>query len=284
MKSFANIIELNITITDFIFYFIPNAGIYIAPVNEKNITVSYFDTVYNVKNNNLLEFENIGSIIVDNDRNYIEVFSLEALYLQHKSFYLFTSDNIQYIAINFINYESPNTKDILANQKNLYSDRFWFNENGEHTNIFNNQKALDIIQEIDTADIEGDALTFDTIQTNEMSTTLSNHDGAFDNFDNLYGNRFLVYKQFDYGISKIVFSGFIEKPEYNFLDSITITASDIRHSYSTTLPARSFNLLEYPELENFPENVENGYKKKLSSRQRYNSKMHAYKIFCRRHQ
>ncbi len=119
MKSFvtegnpcgANIIELNITITDFIFYFIPHAGIYIAPVNEKNITVSYFDTVYNISSSQdqLLNFENIGSIIVDNDRNYIEVFSLEALYLQHKSFYLFTSDNIQYIAINFVNYESPNT-------------------------------------------------------------------------------------------------------------------------------------------------------------------------------
>ena len=53
------------------------------------------------------------------------------------------------------------------------------------------------VEEIDTADIEGDSLSFDTIQTNEMSVTLRNDDGLFDDFINLYGNRFLVRQVFD---------------------------------------------------------------------------------------
>ena len=263
LKNYATIVELNITMADFVFDFCPQAGVWISPINEKSSTAcsSYFSTIYNVEieNKKLLDFQNIGGISVNNDRGYVEVFSWQALYEQYKSFYIFSKYDILYIAINFYNFEMSYKKDALANQKKLYSNRTWINNNGIETNIFANQNVIPIIENIDTADIEGDALTFDTIQTNEMSVTLLNHDGRFDNFDNLYGNRFLVYQQYDYDDkSKIVFSGFIEKPEFNFLDTVTITASDIRHSYSSILPVRSFNLSDYPKLEKFPENVDSG--------------------------
>ena len=117
------------------------------------------------------------------------------------------------------------------------------------------------VEEIDTADIEGDSLAFDTIQTNEMSVTLRNDDGLFDDFSNLYGNRFLVRQIFDgsdFSDSKIIFSGFIQKPEYSFLETVTITASDIRASFSAELPKNVFNEKEYSDLKNFPENVQSG--------------------------
>ena len=127
------------------------------------------------------------------------------------------------------------------------------------TLTFRGDEVLPIIESIENSDIEGDALTFDTLQTDEMSVTLLNVSGIFDNFNNLYGNRFLVHKVYDgegESTSKIVFSGFIEKPEFNFLDTVTITASDIRHSYSTEIPYNTFNNNDYPHLASFPENVE----------------------------
>ncbi|MBW5381145.1 hypothetical protein E6A52_10540, partial [Brachyspira hampsonii] len=58
--------------------------------------------------------------------------------------------------------------------------------------------------------------------------------------------------------SNIIFSGFIQKPEYSFLETVTITASDIRASFSTELPKNVFSEKEYPDLKNFPENVQSG--------------------------
>ena len=263
IKSYATIIEMDITIADLKLNFIPHSGIYIAPINEKNCSAnnSYFATVYGVKikDDELLTYENIGGISVDSERGFIQVKDFETAYNQYKSFLIFTRDNIDYIAINFFEYEQPYKKEILTSQKNFFSTRDWLNEYGIETNIFNSQIVEDIIESIDNSDIEGDALTFETLETNEMSATLLNYDGRFDNFDNLYGNGFLVHQQYDYEKeSKIVFSGFIETPEFSYLDTVTIRASDIRHSYSTTLPARSFNIDEYPQLEKFPENVSSG--------------------------
>ncbi|MDA0016491.1 hypothetical protein OFR26_14140 [Brachyspira hyodysenteriae] len=58
--------------------------------------------------------------------------------------------------------------------------------------------------------------------------------------------------------SKIIFSGFIQKPEYAFLETVTITASDIRASFSAELPKNVFSEKEYSDLKNFPENVQSG--------------------------
>ena len=48
--------------------------------------------------------------------------------------------------------------------------------------------------------------------------------------------------------SKIIFSGFIQKPEYSFLETVTITASDIRASFSAELPKNVFSEKEYSDL------------------------------------
>ncbi len=62
----------------------------------------------------------------------------------------------------------------------------------------------------------------------------------------------------DFSDSKIIFSGFIQKPEYSFLETVTITASDIRASFSAELPKNVFSEKEYSDLKNFPENVQSG--------------------------
>ncbi|OEJ13842.1 hypothetical protein BFL38_03610 [Brachyspira hampsonii] len=287
MKSFANIIELDISSPDTRLIFAPFGGVWTASINEiySLYSSSYFNKLFNIKENELYNLFSIGSISVDNDRGYIEVFSLEALYKQNKSYYQYKKDNINYIAVHFNNFETPySKKNILINIKRLFSTREWLDSNNSLITELNNMYIEPRVEEIDTADIEGDSLAFDTIQTNEMSVTLRNDDGLFDDFSNLYGNRFLVRQIFDYQAdsrmpsdfnksegaynedgsvatikdSNIIFSGFIQKPEYSFLETVTITASDIRASFSTELPKNVFSEKEYPDLKNFPENVQSG--------------------------
>ena len=264
MKSFANIIELDISSPDTKLIFAPFGGVWIASINEiySSYSNSYFNELFNIKESELYNLFNIGSISVDNDRGYVEVFSLEALYKQNKSYYQYKKDNISYIAIHFNNFETIySKKNIIINIKKLFSTREWLDSNNDFITELNNMYIEPRVEEIDTADIEGDSLAFDTIQTNEMSVTLRNEDGLFDDFANLYGNRFLVRQIFDssdFEDSKIIFSGFIQKPEYSFLETVTITASDMRASFSTELPKNVFSEKEYPDLKNFPENVESG--------------------------
>ena len=287
MKSFANIIELDISSPDTRLIFAPFAGVWTASINEiySLYSSSYFNELFNIQEDELYNLFNIGSISVDNDRGYIEVFSLEALYKQNKSYYQYKKDNINYIAVHFNNFETPySKKNIIINIKRLFSTREWLDSNNSLITELNNMYVEPRVEEIDTADIEGDSLAFDTIQTNEMSVTLRNDDGLFDDFSNLYGNRFLVRQIFDYQAdsrmpadfnksagayneagsvattkdSKIIFSGFIQKPEYSFLETVTITASDIRASFSAELPKNVFSEKEYSDLKNFPENVQSG--------------------------
>ena len=264
LKSFANIIELDISSPDTKLIFAPSGGVWIASINEiySSYSNSYFNELFNIKESELYNLFNIGSISVDNDRGYVEVFSLEALYKQNKSYYQYKKDNINYIAIHFNNFETIySKKNIIINIKKLFSTREWLDSNNDFITELNNMYIEPRVEEIDTADIEGDSLAFDTIQTNEMSVTLRNDDGLFDDFANLYGNRFLVRQIFDssnFEDSKIIFSGFIQKPEYSFLETVIITASDIRASFSTELPKNVFSEKEYPDLKNFPENVESG--------------------------
>ncbi|WP_297286573.1 hypothetical protein, partial [uncultured Brachyspira sp.] len=264
LKSFANIIELDISSPDTKLIFAPSGGVWIASINEiySSYSNSYFNELFNIKESELYNLFNIGSISVDNDRGYVEVFSLEALYKQNKSYYQYKKDNISYIAIHFNNFETIySKKNIIINIKKLFSTREWLDSNNDLITELNNMYIEPRVEEIDTADIEGDSLAFDTIQTNEMSVTLRNDDGLFDDFANLYGNRFLVRQIFDssnFEDSKIIFSGFIQKPEYSFLETVTITASDMRASFSTELPKNVFSEKEYPDLKNFPENVDSG--------------------------
>ena len=264
LKSFANIIELDISSPDTKLIFAPSGGVWIASINEiySSYSNSYFNELFNIKESELYNLFNIGSISVDNDRGYVEVFSLEALYKQNKSYYQYKKDNINYIAIHFNNFETIySKKNIIINIKKLFSTREWLDSNNDLITELNNMYIEPRVEEIDTADIEGDSLAFDTIQTNEMSVTLRNEDGLFDDFANLYGNRFLVRQIFDssnFEDSKIIFSGFIQKPEYSFLETVTITASDMRASFSTELPKNVFSEKEYPDLKNFPENVDSG--------------------------
>ena len=271
MKSFANIIELDISSPDTRLIFAPFGGVWVASINEiySQYLSSYFTELVNIQEDELYNLFSIGSISVDNDRGYIEVFSLEALYKQNKSYYQYTENKINYIAVHFNNFETPySKKNILINIKRLFSTREWLDCNNNSPQAgsrliteLNNIYVEPRVEEIDTADIEGDSLAFDTIQTNEMSVTLRNDDGLFDDFSNLYGNRFLVRQIFDgsdFSDSKIIFSGFIQKPEYSFLESVTITASDIRASFSAELPKNVFSEKEYPDLKNFPENVQSG--------------------------
>ena len=294
LKSFANIIELDISSPDTRLIFAPSGCVWVASINEiySLYRDSYFNELFNIEENELYNLFNIGSISVDNDRGYIEVFSLEALYKQNKSYYQYKKDNINYIAVHFNNFETIySKKNIIINIKRLFSTREWLDSNNNSPQAgsrliteLNNMYIEPRVEEIDTADIEGDSLAFDTIQTNEMSVTLRNDDGLFDDFSNLYGNRFLVRQIFDYQAdsrmpadfnksagayneagsvatikdSKIIFSGFIQKPEYSFLETVTITASDIRASFSTELPKNVFSEKEYSDLKNFPENVQSG--------------------------
>ena len=75
LKNYATIVELNITMANFVFDFCPQAGLWISPINEKSSTAcsSYFHTIYNVEieNKKLLDFQNIGGISVNNDRGYV---------------------------------------------------------------------------------------------------------------------------------------------------------------------------------------------------------------------
>lgn len=264
MKSFANIIELDISSPDTKLIFAPFGGVWIASINEiySKYSFSYFNELFNIKENELYNLFNIGSISVDNDRGYAEVFSLEALYKQNKSYFQFSLKKINYIAIHFNNFETIySKKNIIINIKKLFCTREWLDSSNNLIYTKNNMYIEPRVEEIDSADIEGDSLTFDTIQTNEMSVTLRNDDGLFDDFINIYGNRLLVRRVFDYedfDKSVIIFSGFVEKPEYSFLETVTITASDIRASFSTEIPSHVFSESEYPNLKLFPENVQSG--------------------------
>ena len=264
MKSFACVIELDISSPDTKLIFAPSGGVWIASINEiySQYSYSYFNELFNIKENELYNLFNIGSISIDNDRGYIEVFSLEDLYKQNKSYFQYKKDNINYIAIHFNNFETPySKKNIIINIKKLFCTREWLDSSNNLVYTKNNMYIEPRVEEIDSADIEGDSLTFDIIQTNEMSITLRNDDGLFDDFINIYGNKLLVRRVFDYedfDKSVIIFSGFVKKPEYSFLESVTITASDIRSSFSTEIPTHIFSEVEYPNLKLFPENVESG--------------------------
>ena len=264
LKSFATLIELDIAVLNSDLIFSARGGVWVASISEiySNYEDSYFNKLYNINESELYSIFNVGSINVDNDRGYIEVFSWQDLYNQNKSYLLYTENNINYIAIHFNNFDSIfSKKSILINMKRIFSTREWYDENRNLVYIKDNLYIEPRIEEIDQADIEGDSLTFDTIQTNEMSVTLRNDDGLFDDFINIYGNRLLVRRIFDYesfNDSVIIFSGFVQKPEYSFLEKVTITASDIRASFSNELPYNVFSINKYPHLKTFPENVESG--------------------------
>ena len=264
LKSFATIIELDIASPDVQLIFSPRGGVWVASINEiySNYSNSYFNDIISINESILYNLFNIGSISVDNDRGYVEVFSFQDLYIQNKSYFQFTINKINYIAIHFNNYDSVySKKSIIINIKKLFCTREWFDNNKELVYIKDNLYIEPRIEEVEQADIEGDSLTFNTLQTNEMSVTLRNDDGLFDDFINIYGNRLLVRRVFDFddfNNSVIIFSGFVEKPEYSFLEKVTITASDIRASFSTQIPSHVFAESEYPNLKLFPENVQSG--------------------------
>ena len=284
LKSFANIIELDIASPDTKLIFVPRGGVWIAPINEivSNISKSYFNDIVKINEAMLYNLFNIGSITVIDansnsaDRGYVEVFNWEDLYNQNKSYFQYKENGISYIAIHFNNFETIYTKKkIIINIKKLFCTREWTDNNNKLTCMDKDLIIEPRIEEIDTVDIEGEAITFSTIQTNEISITFRNEDGLFDDFINIYGNRLLVKRVFD-GVcphanggqrsvanediknSTVIFSGFVEKPEYSFLDTVTITASDIRASFTTEVPSNVFLESKYPYLKSFPENVQSG--------------------------
>lgn len=284
LKSFANIIELDIASPDTKLIFVPRGGVWITPINEivSNISKSYFNDIVKINEAMLYNLFNIGSITVIDansnsaDRGYVEVFNWEDLYNQNKSYFQYKENGISYIAIHFNNFETIYTKKkIIINIKKLFCTREWTDNNNKLTCMDKDLIIEPRIEEIDTVDIEGEAITFSTIQTNEISITFRNEDGLFDDFINIYGNRLLVKRVFD-GIcphanggqrsvanediknSTVIFSGFVEKPEYSFLDTVTITASDIRASFTTEVPSNVFLESKYPYLKSFPENVQSG--------------------------
>lgn len=272
LKSFATIIELDMASPDAKLIFAPRGGVWIASINEivSNIFNSYFNDIIKINEAMLYSLSNIGSITVIDansnsaDRGYVEVFNFEDLYNQNKSYFQYKENGINYIAIHFNNFETIYTKkSIIINIKKLFSTREWLDNNNKLISVDKNSN-MEIeprIEEIDTADIEGDALAFSTVQTNEISITIRNDDGLFDDFINIYGNRLLVKRVFDYediNNAVVIFSGFIEKPEYSFLDTVTITASDIRASFTAELPSNVFSVSKYTYLKSFPENVKSG--------------------------
>lgn len=279
LKSFATIIEMDMAIPDTKLIFAPRGGVWIASIYEivANIFNSYFNDIIKINEAMLYNLSNIGSITVIDansnsaDRGYVEVFSWEDLYNQNKSYLQYKENGISYIAIHFNNFETIYTKkSVIINIKKLFCTREWINGKNKLTCIDKNSNMIiePRIEEIDTADIEGAAINFSTLQTNEISVTIRNEDGLFDDFINIYGNRLLVKRVFDtvgmtsasvdINNSVVIFSGFVEKPEYSFLDTVTITASDIRASFTSEVPANVFSESKYPYLKSFPENVQSG--------------------------
>lgn len=277
LKSFATIIELDMASPDTKLIFAPRGGVWIAPINEivKNISDSYFNDIVKIDEAMLYNLFNIGSITVIDansnsaDRGYVEVFGWEDLYNQNKSYFQYKEGGISYIAIHFNNFETIYTKkSIIINIKKLFGTREWADNNNKLKCIDKDLIIEPRIEEIDTADIEGEAINFSTLQTNEISVTIRNEDGLFDDFINIYGNRLLVKRVFDGNdindaaegtpVATVIFSGFVEKPEYSFLDTVTITASDIRASFTTEVPSNVFSESKYPYLKSFPENVQSG--------------------------
>ncbi|OEJ15533.1 hypothetical protein BFL38_12365 [Brachyspira hampsonii] len=74
--------------------------------------------------------------------------------------------------MHFNNFETPySKKNIIINIKKLFSTREWLDDNNnlvaELNNMYDDCPPVAIeprVEEIDTADIEGDSLAFDTIQ------------------------------------------------------------------------------------------------------------------------
>ena len=274
LKSFATIIELDMASPDTKLIFAPRGGVWIAPINEivKNISNSYFNDIVKINEAMLYNLFNIGSITVIDakndysnysaDRGYVEVFGWEDLYNQNKSYFQYKENGISYIAIHFNNFETIYTKkSIIINIKKLFGTREWADNNNKLKCMDKDLIIEPRIEEIDTADIEGEAINFSTLQTNEISVTIRNEDGLFDDFINIYGNRLLVKRVFDgndINNATVIFSGFVEKPEYSFLDTVTITASDIRASFTSEVPSNVFSESKYPYLKSFPENVQSG--------------------------
>ena len=66
LKSFANIIELDIASPDTKLIFVPRGGVWIAPINEivSNISKSYFNDIVKINEAMLYNLFNIGSITV----------------------------------------------------------------------------------------------------------------------------------------------------------------------------------------------------------------------------
>ena len=181
MKSFANIIELDISSPDTRLIFAPCGGVWVASINEiySLYRDSYFNELFNIEENELYNLFNIGSISVDNDRGYIEVFSLEALYKQNKSYYQYKKDNINYIAVHFNNFETPYSKNnIIINIKRLFSTREWLDSNNNLITELNNMYIESRVEEIDTADIEGDFLPL-TVQYIEKSYANGKFPGGY---------------------------------------------------------------------------------------------------------
>ena len=141
MKSFACVIELDISNPETKLIFAPSGGVWIASINEiySKYSSSYFNELFNIKENELYNLFNIGSISIDNDRGYVEVFSLEDLYKQNKSYFQYKKDNINYIAIHFNNFETPySKKNIIINIKKLFCTREWLDSSNNLVYTKNN--------------------------------------------------------------------------------------------------------------------------------------------------
>lgn len=208
LKSFATIIEMDMASPDTKLIFAPRGGVWIASINEivANIFNSYFNDIIKINEAMLYNLSNIGLITVIDansnsaDRGYVEVFSWEDLYNQNKSYLQYKENGISYIAIHFNNFETIYTKkSVIINIKKLFCTREWINGENKLTCIDKNSNLIiePRIEEIDTADIEGEAINFSTLQTNEISVTIRNEDGLFDDFINIYGNRLWVKRVFD---------------------------------------------------------------------------------------
>lgn len=259
IKTFITVVKIEMSKLDFVFHFAARGGVWIFPVNEA-LKESFYFYGEEINKSELITVDDVSSVTVDNNRGYVKVDIWQELYIQDSSFMFFTENGIKYIAIHFDNFSTPFSKnEIILNIALFFCDR-GIKENSKTLKI-NKKKVEERIAEINNADIEGDALNFDTIQTNEMTVTLLNHDGLFDNFENFYGNNFTVYKLYDnesFDKAKTIYSGFIQKPEYNYLDTVAITAGDIRFTFSNTLTSKVFSLKEYPYLDKFPKNVKSG--------------------------
>lgn len=247
IKSISNKIalveyDLPVEVDEFSNY---EAGIWYKKITPGVVTISGSDGLTGYyTDQNTYDYKNIASLKIG-AIDYIKVTSLSQLRSQNESFYYDQATTMIYF--HFTDFEWPLDKVVLAGAVQGFLKEI--GESAYYNNIYYEPR----VKNIPGLSQKKDPLFFGVLAFQSGSISFINNDGFFDNIIDLSLYRQPCRVKFgftgiDYSEFENIFSGYVERYALTF-DDFSLSAQDIRKNLSRSIPVRTFQSSEFPDID-----------------------------------